>query len=210
MPAHNNTESTQPTEVYLLDMKEILTLDSKGSEIRNISDIVDALNSSSVLKGVSSNNTCDIDRNVGEMEVLKQDNDDVPVAQFTNFSKCCKDNSDISSNIISLKISDSLTKSLKCNQSAQFRKYSKKTISEFDSYSIKELQILLEDLSRAVEAVSGELVQLLLENDALQQESDARNIAIEQLLQLAVKNSENELKPVQMSVILPSEESDPI
>ncbi|GFU15609.1 SCHIP-1 domain-containing protein [Nephila pilipes] len=75
---------------------------------------------------------------------------------------------------------------------------------------MKELQILLEDLFHAVEAVSGELVQLLLENDALQQESDARNIAIEQLLQMAVKNSENELKPVQMSVILPSDESDPI
>ncbi|PRD32428.1 UNVERIFIED_CONTAM: hypothetical protein NCL1_20480 [Trichonephila clavipes] len=170
MPAHNNTESTQPTEVYLLDMKDILTLDSKSSEIRNISDIVDALNSSSVLKGVSNNNTCDTDGNVGEMEVLKKGNDDASVAQVTNFSKCCKDNSDIASNIISLKISDSFTKSLKCNQSAQFRKYSMKTISEY--------------LSHAVE-VSGELVQLLLENDALQQESDARNIAIEQLLQLA-------------------------
>lgn len=58
--------------------------------------------------------------------------------------------------------------------------------------------------------MSSELVQLLLENDALQQESDARNIAIEQLLKMTVKVNESDLKPVQMSVILPDDDCDVI
>ncbi|KAF8773958.1 hypothetical protein HNY73_016563 [Argiope bruennichi] len=138
MPAHDETsESAQPTKVYLLDMKDILTLNSKREEKRHLSDIVDTLSIPQALNGVSN-------------------------------------------------------------------------YKSLNSYSLKELQILFEDLTRTVEAVSGELVQLLLENDALQQESDARNIAIEQLLQLAVRNTENELRPIQMSVILPADESDAI
>ena len=58
--------------------------------------------------------------------------------------------------------------------------------------------------------VSSKLVQLLLENDALQQESDARNIAIEQLLKMTVKINDSDLKPVQMSVILPDEDCDDV
>lgn len=58
--------------------------------------------------------------------------------------------------------------------------------------------------------VSSTLVQLLLENDALQQESDARNVCIEQLLKMTVKVNENDLKPVQMSIILPDDDCDDI
>ncbi len=47
-----------------------------------------------------------------------------------------------------------------------------------------------------------------MENDALQQESDARNIAIEQLLKMTVKVNESELKPIQMSVVLPDDDCD--
>ncbi|GBL85670.1 hypothetical protein AVEN_193128-1 [Araneus ventricosus] len=204
MPAHDETsESAQPTKVYLLDMKDILTLDSKIEEKRHISDIVDALSIPQTLNGVSSYKSCDIDRSTETgTQIFKSSDGNVSLKKYTN--------SDVSSKFVNLKVSDSFTnESSKCNQSAQFRGYSK-SISELNCYSLKELQILLEDLSRTVEAVSGELVQLLLENDALQQESDARNIAIEQLLQLAVKNTENELRPIQMSVILPSDESDAI
>ncbi|GFU15607.1 uncharacterized protein NPIL_2481 [Nephila pilipes] len=138
MPAHNKTSgSTQPAQVYILDIKEILTIDSNREETRHISEIVDVLNSSSVLKGVSNNNSYDTDRNVDEMEVFKNEDGDVSVNKFTNFNECCTDNSDITSNIINLKISDSFTnKSLKCNQSAHYRKYSKKTISECKFYNI--------------------------------------------------------------------------
>ncbi|XP_055951323.1 uncharacterized protein LOC129985352 [Argiope bruennichi] len=213
MPAHDETsESAQPTKVYLLDMKDILTLNSKREEKRHLSDIVDTLSIPQALNGVSNYKSCDIDRNTETgTQVFKNSNSDVSLAKFSNYDECCKDSSVVSSKFVNLKITDSFTsESSKCNQSAQFRKYSKKSISELNSYSLKELQILFEDLTRTVEAVSGELVQLLLENDALQQESDARNIAIEQLLQLAVRNTENELRPIQMSVILPADESDAI
>lgn len=80
--------------------------------------------------------------------------------------------------------------------------------AEFAKLPMQELRAIAEDLAQTVEEVSSELVSLLLENDALQQESDARNIAIEQLLKLTWKQTENELRPVQMSVILPSDASD--
>ncbi|CAL1283705.1 unnamed protein product [Larinioides sclopetarius] len=201
MPAHDETpESAQPTKMYVLDMEDILTLDSKIEEKRHISDIMDALSIPQTLNGVSSYKSCDID---GSTETGTQ--------IFKSSDGNIWPTTDVSSKFVNLKISDSFTnESANCNQSTQYRGYSKKSISELNSYSLKELQIIWEDLSRAVEAVSGELVQLLLENDALQQESDARNIAIEQLLQLAVKNSETELRPIQMSVILPSDESDAV
>ncbi|XP_054716258.1 uncharacterized protein LOC129225775 [Uloborus diversus] len=84
-----------------------------------------------------------------------------------------------------------------------FEKLSKKTVQELSQYSLKEIKILHEHLMHSVEEVSSKLVQLLLENDALQEESDARNVAIEQLLKLTVKNPENEGKPVKMSILLP-------
>ncbi|XP_015903700.1 uncharacterized protein [Parasteatoda tepidariorum] len=81
-------------------------------------------------------------------------------------------------------------------------RYIRKSKSEVEEFSMKNLKILIRNLSKAVEEISGQLVELLVENDALQQESDARNVAIEQLLRMTVKETENELKPVQMSVIL--------
>lgn len=99
---------------------------------------------------------------------------------------------------------------LDLNVSNSHKHYCKKTFHELNKYSPKQLQVLLEDLSQYVEQVSSELVQLLLENDSLQQETDARNIAIEQLLKMTVKVNESDLKPIQMSVVLPDENCDDV
>ncbi|GIY64259.1 uncharacterized protein CEXT_644811 [Caerostris extrusa] len=185
MPAQNETpDPAQPEKIYLLDMKEILTLDSIREEKRHISNIVDTPNHPNILNKFSNYNSCDNDMNRDTSCTFNNNGKEASLKNFASYSEH-----------FNLLNSEG---------------YVKKNFSELKSHSLKELQVLIEDLSRAVEAVSSELVQLLLENDALQQETDARNIAIEQLLQLAVKNTENELRPIQMSVILPSDESDVI
>ncbi|GIY31875.1 uncharacterized protein CDAR_12891 [Caerostris darwini] len=212
MPAQNETsDPAQPEKIYLLDMKEILTLDSIREEKMHISNNVDTPNHPNILNKFSNYNSCDNDMNRDTSCTFNNNGKEASLKNFASYSEHCKENSDVCSSIINLEFSDTFTdKTVQCSQPAQFRGYVKKNFSELNSHSLKELQVLIEDLSRAVEAVSSELVQLLLENDALQQETDARNIAIEQLLQLAVKNTENELRPIQMSVILPSDESDVI
>ncbi|KFM60105.1 hypothetical protein X975_24049, partial [Stegodyphus mimosarum] len=199
MPVHiNNDQNLESSGVCTRTLPKNLIMDSnlKG----NISDIIDGHLHFKQESDLLSFNPCEAEDSCAACKSFtSEDKTNHTFTNYENFKKHFN-----SSNHLCLKTSEEfLDCTYKCKQ---MEKFSKKSVAQLQKYSLKQLQVLVEDLSHAVEQVSSSLVQLLLENDALQQESDARNVAIEQLLKMTVKITENELRPIQMSVVLPTDD----
>ncbi|KAK8787404.1 hypothetical protein V5799_022822 [Amblyomma americanum] len=80
-----------------------------------------------------------------------------------------------------------------------------KELSEMDS---GQLQQLCSKLSQLIRQRSIDLAPLLEEHHNLQEEIDARNVVIQQLLKLTCQQMEFPRRPIQMSVIFPESKAD--
>ncbi|KAL3204888.1 hypothetical protein MRX96_041125 [Rhipicephalus microplus] len=90
-----------------------------------------------------------------------------------------------------------------------------KSLKELSTLSCEQLQQLSTQLSQLIKLYfyfiserSTDLAPLLEEHHNLQEEIDARNVVIQQLLKLTCQQMELPRRPIQMSVIFPESNSD--
>lgn len=83
-----------------------------------------------------------------------------------------------------------------------------KSLKELSTLSCEQLQQLSTQLSQLIKQRSTDLAPLLEEHHNLQEEIDARNVVIQQLLKLTCQQMELPRRPIQMSVIFPESNSD--
>lgn len=90
-----------------------------------------------------------------------------------------------------------------CQKNWQWR-----SLKELNDLDCDQLKQLCSSLSHLIKRCSFDLGPLLEEHHNLQEEVNARNIVIQQLLKLTCKNTELIQHPIQMSVIFPSDKDD--
>uniref|UniRef100_A0A224Y9U9 Protein containing EURL domain n=1 Tax=Rhipicephalus zambeziensis TaxID=60191 RepID=A0A224Y9U9_9ACAR len=83
-----------------------------------------------------------------------------------------------------------------------------KSLKELSTLNCEQLQQLCSQLSQLIKQRSTDLAPLLEEHHNLQEEIDARNVVIQQLLKLTCQQMELPRRPIQMSVIFPESNSD--
>uniref|UniRef100_L7M3W1 Uncharacterized protein n=1 Tax=Rhipicephalus pulchellus TaxID=72859 RepID=L7M3W1_RHIPC len=83
-----------------------------------------------------------------------------------------------------------------------------KSLKELSTLSCEQLQQHCSQLSQLIKQRSTDLAPLLEEHHNLQEEIDARNVVIQQLLKLTCQQMELPRRPIQMSVIFPESNSD--
>lgn len=83
-----------------------------------------------------------------------------------------------------------------------------KSFKELSVMDCRQLQHLCSKLSQLIRQRSIDLAPLLEEHHSLQEEIDARNVVIQQLLKLTCQQMELPRRPIQMSVIFPESKAD--
>uniref|UniRef100_A0A023FRJ8 Uncharacterized protein n=2 Tax=Amblyomma TaxID=6942 RepID=A0A023FRJ8_AMBCJ len=83
-----------------------------------------------------------------------------------------------------------------------------KSFKELSEMDCGQLQQLCSKLSQLIRQRSIDLAPLLEEHHNLQEEIDARNVVIQQLLKLTCQQMELPRRPIQMSVIFPESKAD--
>lgn len=83
-----------------------------------------------------------------------------------------------------------------------------KSLKELSTLNCEQLQQLCSQLSQLIKQRSTDLAPLLEEHHNLQEEIDARNVVIQQLLKITCQQMELPRRPIQMSVIFPESNSD--
>ncbi|EEC15615.1 hypothetical protein IscW_ISCW021037 [Ixodes scapularis] len=83
-----------------------------------------------------------------------------------------------------------------------------KSLKELNELDCDQLQQLCAELALLIKQISFELAPLLEEHHNLQEEVDARNVVIHQLLKLTCKQAEFPHRPIQMSVIFPDNKAE--
>uniref|UniRef100_G3MMP3 Schwannomin interacting protein 1 C-terminal domain-containing protein n=1 Tax=Amblyomma maculatum TaxID=34609 RepID=G3MMP3_AMBMU len=83
-----------------------------------------------------------------------------------------------------------------------------KTFKELSEMDCGQLHQLCSKLSQLIRERSIDLAPLLEEHHNLQEEIDARNVVIQQLLKLTCQQMELPRRPIQMSVIFPESKTD--
>lgn len=83
-----------------------------------------------------------------------------------------------------------------------------KSFKELSKMDCGQLQQLCSKLSHLIRQRSIDLAPLLEEHHNLQEEIDARNVVIQQLLKLTCQQMELPRRPIQMSVIFPERKAD--
>lgn len=83
-----------------------------------------------------------------------------------------------------------------------------KSLKELSTLSCEQLRQHCSRLSQLIKQRSTDLAPLLEEHHNLQEEIDARNVVIQQLLKLTCQQMELPRRPIQMSVIFPESKSD--
>ncbi|KAL1424651.1 hypothetical protein MTO96_019945 [Rhipicephalus appendiculatus] len=83
-----------------------------------------------------------------------------------------------------------------------------KSFESVSTLNCEQLQQLCSQLSQLIKQRSTDLAPLLEEHHNLQEEIDARNVVIQQLLKLTCQQMELPRRPIQMSVIFPESNSD--
>lgn len=78
-----------------------------------------------------------------------------------------------------------------------------KSLKELTELDCTQLRLLCSKLSHLIKQRSSDLAPLLEEHHNLQEEIDARNVVIQQLLKLTCQHLEFPRRPIQMSVIFP-------
>lgn len=78
-----------------------------------------------------------------------------------------------------------------------------KSLKELTELDCAQLRLLCSKLSHLIRQRSSDLAPLLEEHHNLQEEIDARNVVIQQLLKLTCQHMELPRRPIQMSVIFP-------
>lgn len=103
---------------------------------------------------------------------------------------------------------DGLTVPLTGQPKCQARLWEWRSLKELNELDCDQLQQLCADLALLIKQISFELAPLLEEQHNLQEEVDARNVVIHQLLKLTCKQAEFPHRPIQMSVIFPDRKSE--
>ncbi|CAN7982806.1 unnamed protein product [Ixodes hexagonus] len=83
-----------------------------------------------------------------------------------------------------------------------------KSLKELNKLDCDRLRQLCADLALLIKQISLELAPLLEEHHNLQEEVDARNVVIHQLLKLTCKQAEFPQRAIQMSVIFPDSKAE--
>lgn len=83
-----------------------------------------------------------------------------------------------------------------------------KSLKELSALDCQQLRQLCTKLAQLIKQRSVDLAPLLEEHHNLQEEVDARNVVIQQLLKITCQQMELPRRPIQMSVIFPESKSD--
>ncbi|XP_075548925.1 uncharacterized protein LOC142582779 [Dermacentor variabilis] len=83
-----------------------------------------------------------------------------------------------------------------------------KSLKELSALDCEQLRKLCSKLAQLIKQRSMDLAPLLEEHHNLQEEVDARNVVIQQLLKITCQQMELPRRPIQMSVIFPESKSD--